>query len=1233
MRPAPARILLALVLLLSLVPIPAAASPLAGAVALTVDPSVTTITLITGDTVKVRTAGDGKQAVEVEPADPRTGLRTTTVDGDLYVVPQQALGYLAAGVLDRRLFNVSGLIRQGYDERTGGLPLIVDYRGAAPERTGLAARSPERRLPSIGAVALTAGREHLRTLWDQVAGQRATTRLAGGVERIWLDAAVRPVLDQSVPMIGAPAAWARGLDGSGVKVAVLDSGYDPDHPDLAGRVDAAQNFTEDPSVVDGNGHGTHVAATLAGSGAASGARYRGVAPGARLLVGKVLSNWGTGTSSSLIAGMEWAVAQGARVVNLSIGSDPSNGTDPVSTALNRLSEQSGTLFVVAAGNDGPAESSVNSPGSADRALTVGNVDKAGGLALTSSRGPRLGDGAIKPELTAPGTEIVAARAKDTFLGRPIDRWHSALSGTSMASPHVAGSAAILAQQHPDWNAETLKAALTSTAAPNPQLNVFQQGGGLVNVDRAGRATARPSTGTLSLGRFDWPHDGSDAPVVRTVDYRNDGAAEVVLDLAADVRSTAGTPAGVTVSPASLTVPAGGSATATVTLDPNTGGTGRFGGYLSATGADGSTVRTAIGFVKDAPTYTVTVEGFARDGRPAGSPSDLDLFSLATAEYYSAAFTAGRAQVKVPAGDYSVQSFLFTLDESGTEEVETTLAVRPELRVDRDLTIRLDARQAVPIDVDVHRDTDRLNGKLAYHRTNGQGSLTSAWRLPTTVRRLSAVPMPAVTRGDFEAFTKLELVAPRARLRLHPSSGGTRLDPFLMYGSAPVHGTFTLPVVDAGTGLEAQGLAGKFALIRPAAGVPVSTQVAAVQAAGAAAVGLANDRPGLLDPSAGSNVRIPVLVLPQADGDLLRQRLASTDQVRVVLSGTDAARSPYLYDLALSEPGRIRDRLRYDIGSDDVATLRTDFRASTAGQPGRDIRHSWRPYETSSIAVARELVLPLRRTEYVTAGDHAWQQAARQKPPYAAELTEVTTSYRPWQRLDRTWFAGPLAPRVAPAVRPRPDLGRPPNRRENYLYLEVPEFGDSDPNHTGLAESGLGDVTAARVYRDGELIHQAKRFTGRVAVPPEASRYRLELDVQRGGDFWLTSTRTRTEWEFRSALPVDPEPHLLPLLQAELDLPLSMLNTAPERSGVPVSIRPFRSDRPVDVGSIGLEVSYDDGASWRPVGLRSDDGAHAGLVPVPGRSEAEHVSLRTTVRDRDGNSVRQEVVRAFGITGR
>lgn len=202
--------------------------------------------------------------------------------------------------------------------------------------------------------------------------------------------------DQSVPQIGAPQAWAAGYDGTGIKVAVLDTGIDPTHPDVAGRIKKTRNFTDDPDAVDHHGHGTHVASIIAGSGAASGGKFKGVAPGADLYIGKVLDAADTGSEAMAIAGTEWAVAQDADVVSMSLGSaDGSDGTDPISQAVDQLTESPASLFVVAAGNTGPGKGSVGSPGAAEDALTVGAVSKQDQLADFSSRSPLTGTYAVR----------------------------------------------------------------------------------------------------------------------------------------------------------------------------------------------------------------------------------------------------------------------------------------------------------------------------------------------------------------------------------------------------------------------------------------------------------------------------------------------------------------------------------------------------------------------------------------------------------------------------------------------------------------------------------------------------------------------------------------------------------------------------------------------------------------------------------------------------------------------
>lgn len=449
------------------------------------------VTLITGDVVRLDTSAGGSQrATVVSQADPRSGIHTFSSGGDVYVEPGSVSALLARGDLDEQLFNVSSLVRQGYsDERRDSLPLIVSYQGV----TGLAANAAPAGsrvsgvLHSANAMAVSESKRQAARFWTDVAAGSpdATPVLRRDIAKIWLDEQVHATLDKSVPQIGGPAAWARGVDGKGVKIAVLDSGIDATHPDFAGRIGASMDFTGSGDTVDQSGHGTHVASIAAGTGAASGGRYRGVAPAADLVIGKVLNADDAGYESWIIDGMEWAASSGADVVNLSLGGPVTKGDDPMSQALDALSAQYHTTFVVAAGNTGPDEpgtDDVTSPGAAAAALTVGAVTKADHL-WAGSRGGLMGDAYIKPDIAAPGASITAAQAAGTG---PEGSSYTTKTGTSMATPHVTGSVALIAQQHPDWGPEQLKAALTSTAKPVDALSVFRVGAGRVDVDRATR---------------------------------------------------------------------------------------------------------------------------------------------------------------------------------------------------------------------------------------------------------------------------------------------------------------------------------------------------------------------------------------------------------------------------------------------------------------------------------------------------------------------------------------------------------------------------------------------------------------------------------------------------------------------------------------------------------------------------------------------------------------------------
>ncbi|NGO76098.1 S8 family serine peptidase [Streptomyces sp. YC504] len=600
-----------------------------------------TVTLVTGDRIRILESGGAEPTYSVEPADGgREGVvfERTTLNGSTYIVPSDVAD-LTGKVLDRELFNVTRLVADGLDDgRRATLPLIVQGEGLDGTRT-------VRKLDSIDAEAVRLDKDAADELGERLAAGRPE-----GVRRIWLDAKTRAAdLDRNLTQIGADRAWAQGAEGSGATVAVLDTGVDATHKDLAGQIVEAVDFSGSGSTDDKKGHGTHVASTVAGTGALAQGKRKGVAPGAKLLIGKVLGDDGRGDLSWAIAGMEWAAEKGAKVVNMSLGAGPTDGTDATSLALNELSEQYGTLFVVAAGNTGPALGSVSAPGTADKALTVGAVDGTDTVTSFSSRGPRIGDGGLKPEIAGPGLDIVAARAAG-IAGGGTDPDYIAMSGTSMATPHVAGIAALVAGEHPDWSGQEIKHLLTGTARP-AKGGLFAVGSGTAYAPDALAQSVVPDESNLFVGI-----EGSTADTARSLGFVNKGSAPVTLHL--DVSGDA-----VSVEPAALTVPAGGRAQARVTVHGAQVPEAGWEGAVTATVTDGPGLTVPV---KADRTRWITVKTVDAEGAPLAGQGVVALPLAGGAASSRATGADGTVRLPTKAGRLAVSATLVT--GTGTERV-------------------------------------------------------------------------------------------------------------------------------------------------------------------------------------------------------------------------------------------------------------------------------------------------------------------------------------------------------------------------------------------------------------------------------------------------------------------------------------------------------------------------------------------------------------------------------------
>ncbi|UIX30180.1 S8 family peptidase [Streptomyces sp. GQFP] len=1176
-----------------------------------------TVTLITGDTVSLTTGADGKNAVDVRRG---TGREAATFlssekNGEVSVLPTDAIPLIQAGRLDPALFNVTQLVKQGYsDARTGATPVIATYSkgSATPEgaRRTLA-------LPGIDGAALSAKKSS--AFWTDIAPAlgteptaKAAKQLGEGIDKLWLDAQVKASLDVSVPQIGAPEVWQAGYDGKGVKVAVLDTGVDTGHPDLAGKIAESTSFVPDQAVQDGHGHGTHVASTIVGSGAASDGRLKGVAPGAELLVGKVLGNDGRGQSSWIIAGMEWAAHSGAKIVSMSLGGTATGASDVLSETVDELSASTGALFVVASGNAGPYEQSVGTPGIADSALTVGAVDKSDKLASFSSRGPRLGDFAVKPEITAPGVGIVAARAAGTTMGTPVDADYTAANGTSMATPHVAGAAALVAQAHPDWTGEQLKQSLASTAKTNDVNSVFEQGDGRVDVARAAGQGVF-ATSALSFGKFE---DGDTGVVGKDITYTNTTDKAVELTVSSSLAAAA---PGV----GTVTVPAKGTATVPVSVDPAAQAQGRYTGHVTAT-ADGIEVTTAVGFEKAPKTYDLKVSLLARDGKAPTGGSIYTLMELNRAYPDEYGFLGSGWTWQVPAGTYAISTWIPDRDAGGTA-VGTSVVSSPEIKVGGDTEVVLDARKAVEIKPKTKQNSEFKGFSTNVHREgpgNGWG-LTYSQGFWTD--HVYVAPTPEVTIGSLEFSAKFRLYEKELTASV-TSPEKTELSSLYYsqtYEDFPlkISGDHKVRAVDAGGGTEADfaglDVKGKVAVVRIGATDRAQSALDNATKAGAGYLIVYRDKPGFWIEAVDRATTVPLMIATGEEGAKLTSLLKTGKKVTLKLSGTPV--SPYVYNVLVAQSGSISADQTYSLDKSNTVKRHARYYGATAGEIGADALYTFRPWQLFGIESSVYTELGTERDEYyyVDPDTRTWHVVYPNWNTYRGQWSPLRTFTEPGtEKGTENWLRQVIRPGTSE------EYGHS-ERTGDKLTMSVAELTDSTPGHYGYID-GTDSTAKGKLYADGQLVGDSTfGGYGIFDVPADKASYRFELDVQRRAEWAKYSTSTHTEWTFASAH--TEAATALPLLTVGIaPKGLDLLNRAERKGELEVALPVANQLGSVQASSLKAWVSFDDGTSWKEVKV---SGGKARFRAAKG---AESVSLRVRAADRAGNGIDQTVLRAFGL---
>ncbi|MFI7007307.1 S8 family serine peptidase [Streptomyces sp. NPDC050145] len=1172
-----------------------------------------TVTLVTGDKVTVTDIGGGRKTVDVKrPAGADGAVRTQVSDGRITVIPQEAQRYLAAGTLDPRLFDVSALIEQGLaDGKADATPLIVTYKGKSARSAAVTPKGAERRrkLSSVGGAALAAAKG--RTFWNAATDKGA---FADGIAKVWLDGRVKADMEQSNAQIGTPKAWEAGLTGKGVKVAVLDTGYDTTHPDLASRVGESKSFIAGQEVADRAGHGTHVTSTVGGSGAASDGKEKGVAPDATLAVGKVLSDEGFGTESEIIAGMEWAAKDiKAKVVSMSLGSqEGSDGTDPMAAAVNSLSAETGALFVIAAGNSyGPG--TIGSPGAADSALTVGAVDDQDERAYFSSQGPRLGDNALKPDVSAPGVDILAARSS-LVEGSGS---YTTMSGTSMATPHVAGVAALLAQAHPDWTGAQLKDALMSTSKQLGD-SAYAVGSGRVSVPDA-IAAKITATGSADLGFFKWPYE-SNKPVTKTVTYSNSSDQPVELKLSAE-----GAPDGVvSLADSTLTVPAHGTAATTVTGDGSKAPVGTVSGRIVASAAGTPVAHTAFGLVKEEERYTLTVHVKDRDGKPTAANLVMQELAERTDPGVVAVGDSGTVEVRLKPGTYTADTFLDVRGASGPDSLGLAYLSNPEITLDRDREITLDGRTLREAGLKLPKDTDPRQRLMEYDRKANGADVLGIVQVPIKYDSLFVAPTKKVTGGSYEYRTVWRQGQPRVAV---DGIAETYEQP----GSTLIEGRSRLGVIDAGNGAPGayagQDARGKAVLV-DADGTLTEAQIAqAAQDAGAKALFVTDDAPGRLNTlfyDDDHNDR-PIQIASVTRADFARLKDRARDHRSLDMTGTDDA--SYVYDVSKGFAGAVPDRgLAYAPDTDDLATVDTTYYGDRKTEGG-EFRYSLTDTFKIGVGFQERHTFPGKRTDYVSMEPgQKWHESVNLP---SLEERSGLVGYRTGRHTELNWFKPVWHPWLGTG------LGWGQQRRGDQIQFNVPGWGDSGPDHTGFgdpydSESGMKQYT--EVFADG--VSQGRRVSSAGYVwqaDPAEKTYKVVTDTALDPAKWGLGSTGHTEWTVRSARPATDEQVFLPLINLGFDVDTDLAGKVAAGSRLPVGLYAEYVKGAVGTGTLGggkLEVSYDDGKTWQSVALDGRGASWTGELRIPG--DAASVSLRASAKDDKGATVTQEIVRAVGV---
>ena len=1207
-----------------------------------------TFTLITGEKVNaIVNSQGGLSGIRLAGASGEE--RMTSVfsrGGNVYVIPQTAQELVDNHMLDMELFNLTKLHASGYDDAsTEQLPVIVEYhkgtlQGPAVPNV-LPGTSLNGELEIIDSAAISIAK-------DQATGVMQQLLADSSVEGVWLDAMVQShdsakaeTLTPTVPLTGAYGKYANLFNGQGVKVAVLDTGYDIEHPDLAGKVVASQAFVYPASIDDLAGHGTHVASTIAGTGAASNGKWVGVAPGAELIIGKVLGDTGSGSTSGILNGMIWAVDSGADIVSMSLGGYSTACDGPLVDAVEALSDQA--LFVISAGNSYTRES-IGVPGCAPSALTVGAIDRDNNTAIFSSRGPSPDGHSAKPDIASQGVDVVAGA-----VGGQGALAYTSMSGTSMAAPHVSGGAAIVLQARPELTPKELKQVLTSSVV-DTNAHVLEQGAGPMDVNRAvvQSVIAAPN---LELGHFEY--EGNTDIHYTQVSLRNISDADVELKVRMELIGEDGktqlpaTLAGLGVK--TVVVPANGEVSVPVWIDPSVALrnsaygsiTGRIKGQ--SVGKQDVQLTVPFSFWIEQPMVKLTVSALDRFGLAADTPSKFYIMNAEDEWASYSTFADGTRTLTIPKGEYSVVANIMTFDNPKSGGLVESAAMMAKLgqKLDSDTQMVFDASQATKVEFKTDKPISNQGFAFGFTYALDDNKVAQAGAYELAPDYVNDIYGWSQGRDDrLMTFVSTRAFAPEAALT---TDSGMQIDYIKPGAALSFNGTGSAElayagVIDYSTDWSQVEVAGKVALVD----VPYYITTSLVtQLMNKGATGLLVNRPGTdgrYKPSLLGTPKVPVAMITANTADMLKEEL---DKGAVTLnwSGTAPEYTPYAYSLNHVTKGAVDSGLirvhDHKLGRVDASYYSTN-----------DVRPGWTDV-MASMGALREfyssgspqmLMLPTKRTEYFSVDDNiSWTNVVMGASVINSQgaLFDGPRQYVAGEHEQTSWFKAARGATLYTSGTPLV------NRMTNQLRWAIPAYGDA-AGHDGV--SGYNGSYSYAIAVNGE---STTLINGMLELGDETNEITYLVNYyQRGvasgyesmGSEYMTQFTFQTDVETQGSQPI---------LVPHIDLPLAMDNTFAAHKPMSFNVSGVM-DRQSQVDLSEVKVRYSYGNECRLLRYtycettnRVDLGAMQDanveqvngqwVATIPNDTDAgNYVHLHIEMMGQNGSSVTQTVVRAYQV---